>query len=228
MQPLNAEDMAEKLAKTGKYCAEQNVAAAIEQAKIAHSILDEIVGFLRPGVCESEMGKFALQCFARHAIERTWHPPYVRFGEHTLLTFLDKAKVDRQLQDDDIAFIDIGIVKNGIEGDAGRTVVFGNNAVCIQLAEKSKSIFDTAAAFWKKNNPTGIALYEYIYGLAEKVDVQWNLDPAGHLIGAFPHRGWKRGINHFPEKVVAGKWILEIQIRHPELSIGSFYENLLY
>lgn len=229
---LTAEELngrqAERIAKTHEYCAEQNISLAIQQAKLAHSILDEVLNYIRPGMLESEVKEFAQQCFARHGIERLWHPPYARFREHTLLTFQEKAKEDRVLQEEDIAFVDLGIVRNGIEGDAGRTIVFGDNPILKHLAETSHSIFKKAVEFWKSNNPSGIELYEYIYALANTSGVKWNLDPAGHLIGAFPHRGWKRGINHFPEKIESGKWILEIQIRHPELSIGSFYEDLLY
>ena len=232
MEALTQEDMAarlaERIAKTGEYCAEQNVSAAIEQAKLAHLILDEVLAYLRPGVLESQVKEYAQQCFAKHGIERTWHPPYARFSEHTILTFQEKAKEDRALQEEDIAFVDLGIVRGGIEGDAGRTITFGNNDVLKHLADASQTIFKQAVQFWKANNPSGIELYEHIYALADKSGVKWNLDPAGHLIGAFPHKGWKRGINHFPEKIEAGKWILEIQIRHPELPIGSFYEDLLY
>jgi len=220
--------LAERMAKTGEYCAGQNVAAAIEQAKLAHAILDEVLAHLHPGILESQVKEFAQQCFTRHGIERIWHPPYARFGEHTLLTFQEKSQVDRVLQEEDIAFVDLGIVRNGIEGDAGRTVVFGNNGVLKELAAGSQTIFKQAVQFWKTANPTGIELYEHIYTLAAKSGVKWNLDPAGHLIGIFPHRGWKRGINNFPEKIEAGKWILEIQIRHPELPVGAFYEDLLY
>lgn len=227
MLPLTADDIAEKIAKTEAYCADQDVEKAISSARLAHQILDEIIAAIAPGVRESEIKEFALQRFAAHGIERTWHPPYVRFGEHTLLTFMDKGKEDRTLADRDIAFVDIGIVKDGIEGDAGRTIAFGDVKL-EELATISKTIFDEARAFWLAHNPPGITLYEHIYGLAERMGVAWNLDPAGHLIGAFPHRGWKRGINNFPNTIESGKWILEIQIRHKELPLGAFYEDLLY
>lgn len=226
-QELNAR-LGERIAKTNKYCSEQNVSLAIEEAKLAHSILNEVLDYLRPGIRESQVKEFAMQCFNRHGIERTWHPPYARFGEHTLLTFQEKAKEDRILQEEDIAFVDLGIVRNGIEGDAGKTIVFGNNTTLKHLAEASQTIFEQTIEFWKATNPSGIELYEYVYALADKLGVKWNLDPAGHLIGAFPHKGWKRGINHYPEKIEAGKWILEIQIRHPKLAVGAFYEDLLY
>ena len=53
------------------------------------------------------------------------------------------------------------------------------------------------------------------------------LAPAGHLIGSFPHLGWKEGLNNYPYLPEPGIWILEIQIRHPELPYGAFYEDVL-
>ena len=224
----NSADIAARIKKAHAYAGQQCIQDAIASAKLAHTILDEIIASIRPGHKESDVRDYALACFERHDIERTWHQPYIRFGSHTLLTFMDKAKEDRVLGRDDIAFVDIGIVKNGIEGDAGRTIVMGERAEFTHLAKASEGIFKNAAAFWKKENPSGIRLYEYIHELAHTLGVDFNLDPAGHLIGAFPHKGWKRGINHFPEHIEAGKWILEIQIRHKELPYGAFYEDLLY
>lgn len=132
------------------------------------------------------------------------------------------------MQQEDIAFVDIGIVKEKVEGDAGRTVVFGDHPIFLALRDASERIFKEARAFWQERNPPGIALYEFIHEAAGKRDVVFNLDPAGHLIGAFPHRGWKKGINHFPQPIAPGCWILEIQIRHPELPYGAFFEDLLY
>lgn len=225
---LAADDITVRIEKTHRYLENQDTVKNIAAAKLAHHLLDEILAQIKPGVRESEIKQYALDCFARNGIERTWHPPYVRFGEHTLLTFMDKAKEDRVLAETDIAFVDIGIVLEGIEGDAGRSVQFGGNPLHKKLQSASESIFHDARSFWKEKNPTGIVLYEHIHALAKAQGFVFCLDPAGHLIGEFPHRGWKRGINHFPETVEAGKWILEIQVRHPELPVGSFYENLLY
>lgn len=225
---LSEDDISERIAKTERYISEQDAAKAISAAKLAHELLDKIIAILKPGVHESEVKDYALKLFSEHGIERTWHPPYVRFGEHTLLTFRDKASEDHILKENDIAFIDIGIVKDGIEGDAGRSVFFGNNPEYKLLTDASLTIFNDATDYWKRHNPKGIALYDYVYSLADKLGVVWNLDPAGHLIGAFPHRGWKRGINHFPNIIDNGAWILEIQIKHKTLPAGAFFEDLLY
>lgn len=228
LEPFTPEVLADRLAKTKVYSDAQKVDAAILSAKLAHKILDDILAELKPGMLESEARELAQLHFMKHGIERNWHPPYVRCAEHTLLTFQDGSGEDKKFDESDVVFLDIGIVKDGIEGDAGRTIVFGDNAEYARVAAASKTIFDETVRFWKKHDPSGIALYEHVYSLAEKLNVKWNLDPAGHLIGAFPHKGWKRGINRFPEKIDAGKWILEIQVRHSELPIGAFYEDLLY
>ncbi|MGB9151457.1 MAG: M24 family metallopeptidase [Alphaproteobacteria bacterium] len=225
---LQAQLLAEDLTKTHSYASQQDIDAAIVAAKFAHQLTDEILTLVRPGVRESEIKTEAEKVFAARGIDRIWHQPYIRFGSNSLLTFQNKAKTDRILEAEDIAFIDIGVVKGGVEGDAGRTIAFGENKTLHDLAKASETIFKETAAYWKQHNPTGAALYEYTHRIAEKLGVIFNLDPAGHLIGAFPHRGWKRGLNHFPEQIIGGTWILEIQIRHPELPLGAFYEDLLY
>lgn len=224
---LAMERTAQRIARTHDYTARQDVVKNIAAAKLAHHLLDDVLAQIKPGVRESEIKQYTLDLFARNGIEKTWHPPYVRFGEHTLYTFMDKAKDDRVLGEMDIAFVDLGIVAEEIEGDAGRTVAFGNPSLQA-LADASEQLFHSAREFWTTQNPTGIALYEYIHEWAKKAGYEFILDPAGHLIGEFPHQGWKLGINHFPETIEAGKWILEIQLRHPELSVGSFFEDLLY
>ena len=225
---LSNEEVASRLEKTARYCDEQDVGVAIASAKRSHELLADIVEQVRPGVRESAIRQYATELFAKHGIDRIWHAPYVRFADHTLLTFQDSAADDYVLGETDIAYLDIGIVVNGIEGDAGCSLSFGGNAEYDRLVTASKEIFDRASAYWQKENPTGIALYDFIYAQAEAYGLQWNLDPAGHLIGAYPHRGWKRGLQSFPNTVDSGKWILEIQLRHPTLPAGAFYEDLLY
>jgi hypothetical protein len=216
------------IALTRRYESCQSARDATEAAGFAHQLLDIICEQVKPGVTESEIKTFADACFNQHGVERIWHQPYIRFGKHTLLTYRDKAFDDYRLGDNDIAFIDIGIVKNGIEGDAGKTIVTGEDPEHVRLANASKAIFVQARHYWQKHQPTGAELYNHIYSLAGAMDVVFNLDPAGHLIGEFPHRGWKNGLNNYPEKVIPGTWILEIQICDTARQHGAFYEDLLY
>lgn len=146
-----------------------------------------------------------------------------------MLTFRDRSTTNYILQKDDIAFIDIGIVKDGIEGDVGRTIVFGTNKEFLHLKNVSEILFQEAIKYWQTNNPTGIKLYEFIYSQAKKHEVLFNLSPAGHLIGAFPHtHAWTKGINTYPETLSSKGWILEVQIKSLIQPFGAFFEGLLY
>ncbi len=221
------QEIQEDILKTAEYAAKQDAEKNREATQFAHKILDEILAFLRPGVKESEVKAYGLSRFEAHNVERPWHSPYIRFSEHTLMTYYNKAKEDRVLGETDIAFADIGVVRNGIEGDAGRTVVFGKNEVFTGLRDASEKIFYDTLEYWKQKDPTGEELHAHADALTKKAGFVFNLDPASHLIGTFPHRGWKHGLNHFPGKIVKGVWILEIQIRHPELPYGAFFEDIL-
>lgn len=216
----------ETIEKTRHYMGQQQAAAAARSAVTAKQMLDEIARHIKPGVKESEIQAFSKNLFKENGL-RTWHLPYVRFANHTLLTFKDKTTDDYILQENDIAFVDIGIVEEEIEGDIGDTYVFGIQHEHVRLQQAARTIFRDAENHWHTTNCTGIELYKHILATAEKLDVLFNLDPAGHLIGTFPHRGWKEGLNHYPEPVLPGTWILEIQIKHPRLPYGAFYEDLL-
>jgi len=218
----------DRIEQVRAYESAQSPEKAIESAQFAHSLVDIIVDFIRPGVKESEVKQFATDLFEKNGVERIWHQPYINFADHTLLIFKQKPTEDYTLQEEDIAFVDIGVVKGGIEGDAGRTIVFGDVPEYRRLQKASETIFSLARQFWKKYDPEGVELYQHIHELAEEMDVLFNLDPAGHLIGEFPHRGWKKGINNFPEKIKSGCWILEIQVCNTSREFGAFYEDLLY
>ncbi len=223
----NAVETADDIEKTAAYIARQDVEKSAQAGKLAHAILDEILAFIKPGMRESEVKEFAFSRYKAHGIERPWHMPYIRFGANSLLLYKDKAKEDLTLGETDIAFADIGIVKDGIEGDAGRTVAFGSNPDFQKIADASRQLFDEGVALWRRENPTGEELHHAIEEMAQKRGYVFNLDPAGHLIGSFPHKGWKRGLNHFPHQAEKGVWVLEIQIRHPSLPYGAFFEDLL-
>lgn len=207
----------------------QNQADTIINASIlAIKILDDIEKIILPGISESQATDASHLIFKKHGIEKLWHRPLIRFNQNTLCTFKDRPNTNYILQEEDIAFIDIGIVKDGIEGDVGKTIVFGKNKEFLRLKDTSEMLFHDAIEFWKTENPTGIQLYEFIYAQAKNYDVIFNLSPAGHLIGAFPHtHAWTKGANTYPEKLLAKGWILEIQIKSPTQPFGAFYEGLL-
>lgn len=209
------------------YTSKQVIEKSKEVSDLSFKLLDEVVQILKPGVSESKVRLEAVEIFKKQGIEKSWHNPYIRFGTNTILTFKDKPAEDRILQDEDIAYIDIGPIINGVEGDAGCTLVLGENNLFHELKFQSESIFNLAVEYWKENKPTGIELYKYIYKLTDDSGFIFNLDPAGHLIGSFPHKGWKDGLHTYPYVPEAGYWILEIQIKHQEKPYGAFFEKIL-
>ncbi|MBA3662060.1 MAG: M24 family metallopeptidase [Gammaproteobacteria bacterium] len=215
--------------KTNLYTAQNQQGDAIVTVSLfAQKILGDIVNIIQPGVSESQATATAHIIFKEYGIEKLWHRPLIRFNQNTLCTFKDRPTKDYILQSEDIAFVDIGIVKDGIEGDVGKTIVFGTNKEFLHLKNISELLFQEALHFWRAQNPTGIKLYEFIYAQAQKYGVLFNLSPAGHLIGAFPHtHAWTKGANLYPEKLSAKGWILEIQIKSLTQPYGAFYEGLL-
>lgn len=210
-----------------EYTQEQILEKTKNSAQLSKNILQEISLILKPGITESQARDQALEIHKHFGVEKCWHNPYIRFGENTILTFKDKPEVDRTLREDDIAYVDIGPIINGVEGDVGQTFVFGEDKLFQSLKTQSEKLFLFGLEFWRKEKPTGIVLYEYIKDLSKKNGFIFNLNPAGHLIGSFPHKGWKEGLNTYPYYPEPGYWILEIQIRDNDLPYGAFFEDVL-
>lgn len=212
------------------YLSKQNNRDSQQADDLTLSVLDEICAFIQPGVKESEAIAFAKDLFEKRGAERIWHQPLIRFADHTALTFKERPSEDYTLKSEDIVFIDIGLVFNGIEGDAGRTLCFGDHEIYQEITSLTEALFIKARNFWADNELTGIELYQYIHEQAAKAGYEFNLEPAGHLIGQFSHAAakWRDGLSRYPGIVYPYQWILEIQIKHPELNVGGFYEKLLY
>jgi Xaa-Pro aminopeptidase len=210
-----------------EYSQRQIIEKTTHAADVATLLLQEISAFLRPGVTEGQARMEAIRIFERNGVDRSWHKPYIYFGTNTLLTFKDKPQEEKTLQEEDIAYIDIGPIVGDVEGDVGHTLVFGNNLLFLEIKATTEQIFNQGRRYWMEHNATGVELYEYIETLTKDAGYIFNLEPAGHLIGSFPHKGWKEGLNTYPYPVEPGIWILEVQIRHPEQPYGGFQEAVL-
>lgn len=215
---------------THQYMSVQNNDHVYDVNNITKEILDNICAFIEPGMKESEVVQYTALIYKKYNVDRIWHQPLVRFGSNTLLSYMEKAKTDLVLKQEDIVFVDIGIVISGIEGDAGKTLSYGDNPIYKDIEVTTSKLFNEATTFWKINNPTGQELYQYLHKQANQYGYEFNLDNAGHLIGGFSHAQAKysTGLNNYPFTIDPYRWILEIQIRHPELGVGGFYEDLLY
>lgn len=214
--------------------AKEAVGAAYSLESIRHAqamtwrAIHALAPLIKPGMCESEARALGKQVLADLDTQRVWHPLLVRFGANTLKTFGARSVGDPVLGDNDIFFIDMGAVWQGHEGDAGETFTTGNDPQMVTCAAAAKQLFEIVEARWQQGQVNGLELYQYAESQAQALGWKLNLDIKGHRVSDFPHSVHKGGdLGDFELPPNAGLWILEIQIAHPTLPYGAFYEDLL-
>ncbi len=194
----------------------------------ANAAVQKIASLIKPGMMEEDARTLTKNTLTQLGMEREWHPTLIRFGNNTAKTFREPSEPNTQLQENDIFFVDIGPVFEGHEGDSGATFTVGHHPEMIACAEACTTLFESVKQHWLSAQPSGKALYAYAEQQAEALGWKLNLGAPGHRVGDFPHAIHKADhlakLEHTPS---ANLWILEIQIRHPMLPFGAFYEDLL-
>lgn len=191
-------------------------------------VVERMASIIQPGMLESEANAQCMAVMKEMGMDRIWHPVLIRFGENTLKTFKQRSNGDPRLQEKDIFFIDLGVVWDGHEGDAGATFVTGDDADMKACADAAKTVFDEVEHHWRTTGAGGKALYDYAEQRATALGWRLNLDIKGHRVSDFPHAIYKGGnLGDFDASLNPGVWILEIQLAHPTRPFGAFYEDLL-
>ncbi|MBP5104237.1 M24 family metallopeptidase [Pseudomonas protegens] len=190
--------------------------------------IGQIARQVKPGMQESAAREMGLQVLREMGMERIWHPLLIRFGANTLKTFKQRSDGDPLLQENDLFFIDLGVVWDRHEGDCGATFVVGDDAEMHACAAATKSLFDQVHDHWQSHLVAGPELYRYAQEQARAMGWVLNLDIKGHRVSDFPHAIYRAGdLGDFAACPQVGLWILEIQIAHPTRPFGAFYEDLL-
>lgn len=190
--------------------------------------VDAIAAVIRPGMTEKEATLLGKQILLDLNMERIWHPLLVRFGANTLKAFNERSEGDPVLGENDIFFIDMGIVWKGHEGDAGATFAVGDDPEMIACAAAAKTLYQRVEAHWRASGCSGVELYDFAHEQAEAMGWKLNLDIKGHRVSDFPHAIYRAGdLGDYDGQPNKGLWILEIQIAHPSKPYGAFYEDLL-
>jgi Xaa-Pro aminopeptidase len=211
----------------------QNVGKHFSLERMLHArehswkALRDIATRIVPGMTEPEAIALAGERLAAAGMQRIWHPSIIRFGANTLKTFRQRSAPETVLAANDIFFVDLGPVFDGHEGDVGDTFVVGDDVTMHACVGASRELFERTAARWR-DGVTGVALYDFAAREAEAMGWRLNHATKGHRVGDYPHAVHKAGdLGAFDATPVPGLWILEIQIAHPTLPIGAFYEDLL-
>lgn len=193
----------------------------------ARDMAYELASLIRPGMTEDDAHRMYKEICQKYSIEKNWHPAKLRFGPNTLKTFKEPSD-PYTLQEEDIFYVDIGPVVDGHEADYGETFVIGSNYDHKHVSECSKKLFDEVCEHWKKTKTRGPALYEWATKRASEMGYHLNMGSDGHRIGDFPHHVFFKGaIIECNEELLPNAWILEIQLDHPKLKFGAFYEDIL-
>jgi Xaa-Pro aminopeptidase len=182
---------------------------------------------MRPGISEDEAKAEAAEVFRALGMERLWHPVIIRIGPNTTKTYRERSEPVR-LGENDIYFIDLGLVFEGHEGDVGDTFVVGHAPERQACADSARELFRITADAWRSQGLSGEALYAFAEQQAQAMGWRLNHEIKGHRVSDFPHSVHKAGdLGEYGEPPSSGLWILEIQIAHPTEPYGAFYEDLL-
>ncbi|MEZ4574310.1 MAG: hypothetical protein R2857_05195 [Vampirovibrionales bacterium] len=128
-----------------------------------------------------------------------WHSPYVRLSCNTTCTFGQGSAINVVLQKTTWPFWIWGRSSKALRATWAKPSLLGITRFYADMARQSEAIFEAGVAYWKTERPTGLVLYRHVNHLIEVAGYQPNLDPAGHLIGSFPHKGvYTDGLNHYP------------------------------
>lgn len=183
---------------------------------------------IHPGISEGEAQAAAAEVFRELGVERLWHPPYIRLGPDTTKTYRQRSDPGVRLGENDICFIDLGLVFDGHEGDVGDSFVVGHAPERQACADAARTLFHEVADAWRTRKPSGEALYAFADQRAQAMGWRFNHAIKGHRLSDFPHSVHKGGdLGELERTPSPGLWVLEIQIAHPTQPFGAFYEDLL-
>ena len=217
-------------------------AALVDAERRAETLFDEIERreLVRAGRTEREIEQeiyaIALQQFR---VEKHWHKRIVRAGANPLTIAADNPPV-RNIENDDIVYVDLGPVFEDWEADLGRTYIVGDHPGA-PLVKALPVVFDRVQAHYHASpDITGAELYAFAQGAA--ADAGWVFGGviAGHLVSEFAHAliPGNKDLNRIypgnpkrmrdPDELGRERhWILEIHLVDPDGRYGGFYERLL-
>src|SRR4051794_17215926 len=126
--------------------------AMVRARDLTFEAVNRIAAAVRPGVTEGEAHALAQGILEEMGMERLWHRNVIRFGPDTLKTFFGDFTPDYVLQADDLFYVDLGVVWDGHEGDAGDTFVVGGDAEMQACAQAARTIWNAVAERWRNDS----------------------------------------------------------------------------
>lgn len=205
-----------------------NLETFLDTRKQTQEALRQCASKITVGMNEKEGQEVIESTLQSLGMTERWHPPKLRIGKDTLKSFSEKPDQSIKLQDEDIFFIDLGLVHQKHEGDFGETFTVGEDQKLKSLAQASKDIFHSVQHMWRQTALSGTSLYEMAHSEARKFGLELVPTMDGHRLGDFPHGKHHKGsLLDCHETPKQHLWVMEILVRDPALERGSFYEDIL-
>lgn len=158
--------------------------------EVAALVLNEIAGFIRPGLTTRQVDEFAAERIAAHGAKSAFLG-YRKYPCHTCISVNEEVvhgmAGERELKFGDIVSVDVGVRYNGFIGDNARTVAVGG---CGLLAQQLMDVTQQAlelgiSAALPGNRVTDIsrAVQDYVEGNGFSVVREF----VGHGVGRTMH-----------------------------------------
>src|SRR5688572_26277495 len=111
---------------------ERDLEAMRPACAVASAVLEEVAGFIKPGLTTREVDEFAADCIKSYDAKSAFLGYVVggrKYPCHICISVNDQVvhglAGDRRLDFGDIVSVDVGVVYNGFIGDTARTVAVG-------------------------------------------------------------------------------------------------------
>jgi Xaa-Pro aminopeptidase len=203
-------------------------AILLEARRRSIAAVRDLARQVAPGMTEDEALARARRALAAQGFEAEWVAPCLRFGRNTLKKYAAPSDPGVVLGEDDLWFVDVGPLWKGHECDYADTFAVGGNRGRQRIVRDLHEVFERTARHWRAARPTGVELYRYAASEANALGWELDLEMAGHRLGVHPHAPLHDGTLAKAEFTPSsGLWMLEIQLRHPDVPYSAFFEDLL-
>jgi Xaa-Pro aminopeptidase len=220
---------------------QQKLFFAEQKAKELFNAIEE-KGLIVSGKTEKQLCDEILQIAkSDFGVEGHWGKKIVRAGINTLQPYAADP-TDLVIKDGDILFFDFHPIFEGWEADLGRTYVLGNDPLKLKIKKDVEAAwYEGNAWYFKQNNLTGAAFFNYATNLAKRYGYEFGNAIAGHIIGHFPHEQPEdpndlcldvhpdnhTDILQLDKQGNKRHWMLELHFVDSVNNIGAFFEQLL-
>jgi Xaa-Pro aminopeptidase len=203
-------------------------ATLLEARRRAIAAVQDLARQVSPGMTEEDGLGVARRALRAQGFTDDWVAPYLRFGTNTLKKYAEPSAPGVALREDDVWYVDVGPLWMNHESDFADTFVFGRDPGRQRIVRDLHEVFERTVRHWRATHPTGVELYRFAASQANSLGWELDLDMAGHRLGEHPHAPLHDGTLASAEFTPSsGLWMLEIQLRHPDVPYSAFFEDLL-